>query len=107
MFFRLLLATGAALAAAVVATPLASADSAQDQQFIDTLSNQGITFPSSDSAISDAHAVCSMFSDGQSFDQVAQKVVDANPGLSEYNDGFFIGASVKVYCPQYSDELPQ
>ncbi|TSD95132.1 DUF732 domain-containing protein [Skermania sp. ID1734] len=103
----------AAAAAAIVSVSMVTGAGAafatpdQDQQFINKLDSQGITFPSANSAISDAHVVCNKFASGNTFEDVFGMVKDANPDLSNYNDGYFIGASVVVYCPQYLDALPQ
>jgi hypothetical protein len=98
--------TAAALIAAAVLGPfwaevsIARADPGDDK-FIAALQSQGITFQAPDAAIAAAHEVCKRLDQGESENQVAQDVINETD-LDPYHAGYFVGASVGAYCPQFS-----
>jgi hypothetical protein len=90
----LLLTVGALLSAAP-----ASADPTDDA-FLGALSKNGIVMNDGNSAISMARAVCAGFDKNPSSSVMAMKVMkEANLTLKQ--SGFFVGASISAYCPQW------
>ncbi|OIN80985.1 DUF732 domain-containing protein [Mycobacterium malmoense] len=85
-------------AATLLCAAPASADETDDA-FTAALTNYGIVI-SDGTAISMAHTVCTGFDKGQTSTVLAMKLKkDTNLSLKEA--GYFIGASVSAYCPQY------
>jgi hypothetical protein len=84
---------------------LASADTAQDTEFLSALDKQGIAYTSPEKATKLAHAICGEFDRGTTLNEVTTKLLE--PGkLSAYNAGYIIGASVGIYCPEHINKLP-
>uniref|UniRef100_UPI003899C910 DUF732 domain-containing protein n=1 Tax=Mycobacterium sp. HUMS_1102779 TaxID=3383487 RepID=UPI003899C910 len=79
--------------------PTARAD-ANDDAFLDALQAKNIHYPSPEAALSGAHEVCNELQRGASPSQVASAVMDNSP-LDGYHAGYFVGASMRAYCPQY------
>ena len=71
-----------------------------DDAFITALDKGGITLPDRDTAIAWAHTVCSGLDDNRNSAVLAMKLMK-NTDLSPRQSGYFIGASVSAYCPQY------
>ncbi len=94
------LAALAALGPLAAATPIARAD-ANDDAFLAALTAKGIRFGSPDKAIIAGHEVCDELDNGKTPAQVAS-TVQANSGLDGYHAGFFVGASIRAYCPSHS-----
>jgi hypothetical protein len=85
--------------AALLSAAPAAADPADDR-FLGALSNYGIVMDDGNAAISMAHSVCAGFDKNQNSNLVAMRVMkEANLTLKQ--SGFFVGASISVYCPQY------
>src|SRR5262245_56577445 len=97
MYVTRLLAAAALTTAALVTAAPASA-SPEDDAFIQTITQQGITFPSADYAISTGHEVCDLIDGGRAPESVAQEI-SGNSGLGVNDTGFFVGAAIGVYCP--------
>jgi hypothetical protein len=72
-----------------------------DDKFLAALQSQSITYRSPDAAIAAAHLVCTRLDQGADKGQVAQEVMDQTD-LDPYHAGYFVGASVGAYCPQYA-----
>ncbi len=89
---------GLLTAAALVSAPSASADPADDQ-FLGALSNYGIVM-NNDNAIAMAHAVCAGFDKNANSNYIAMKV-SKEASLTLRQSGFFVGASMSAYCPQF------
>ena len=103
MVTRLLVAAAVALIGPLGAVSTAHADT-NDTKFIALLNSEGITdHVSAAHAIEAAHNVCSKLDNGESPTEVASDVID-NSGLPAYHSGYFVGAAIKVYCPQYTPE---
>jgi len=83
-----------------VAVPTVRADP-NDDKFLAAMQAQSITYRSPDAAIAAAHLVCTRLDQGADKGQVAQEVMD-NTDLDPYHAGYFVGASVGAYCPQYA-----
>ncbi len=72
-----------------------------DDRFLAALQSSGINYTSPEAAITAAHQVCTELGNGRTKDDVAQEVMDRS-GLDPYHAGYFVGASVGAYCPQFS-----
>jgi hypothetical protein len=72
-----------------------------DDRFLAALQSSGINYTSPGAAIEAAHQVCTELGSGRTKDDVAQEVMDRS-GLDPYHAGYFVGASVGAYCPQFS-----
>jgi Protein of unknown function (DUF732) len=81
------------------AVPTARAEP-NDDKFIPALQSQGITYQSPEAAIAAGHLVCTKLEQGETETQVAQDVIDTTD-LDPYHAGYFVGASVGAYCPQF------
>jgi Protein of unknown function (DUF732) len=46
------------------------------------------------------HAVCQEFDAGKSASDIANEVLNGSD-MPAYHCGFFVGAAVRAYCPQY------
>jgi Protein of unknown function (DUF732) len=92
--------TAALLGPLGVAVPTVRADPLDDK-FLAALASQNITYRAPDAAIAAAHLVCTRLDQGADKGQVAQEVMD-NSDLDPYHAGYFVGASVGAYCPQYA-----
>jgi hypothetical protein len=89
-------------AAALLFGAPASADPTDDA-FVAALQNYGIAVNDPDTTIAHGHAVCAGLDRGQDTSILALKLIkdtDLNVSSSK-QAGFFIGASVASYCPQY------
>ena len=83
----------------VAAAPITHAD-AIDDVFLAALKAKGIHFASPDKALIAAHEVCDELAGGKTPVQVAS-TVRSNSGLDGYHAGYFVGVSIRAYCPQY------
>ena len=100
----MLIAAASATAAIGLAAPIAHADT-NDGRFLAALKSEGITdHVSPQHAIEAGHAVCQKLDAGQTPAQVANDVLNSS-AMPAYHSGYFVGASIKVYCPQYIPEV--
>jgi hypothetical protein len=98
--FATLIAAASATAMFGLAAPVAQADT-NDGTFLAALKSEGITdHVSPQHAIEAAHAVCQKLDAGETPTQVANDVLNSST-MPAYHSGYFVGASIKVYCPQY------
>jgi hypothetical protein len=99
-----LLATGIAPVAGLLgvlgAAATASATSADDV-FLAALKAKGINYESPAAAVNSGHAVCHELETGQTAAQVANSVLTSSQ-LDSYHAGYFVGVSIKAYCPKYA-----
>jgi hypothetical protein len=103
MVIRLLVAAAVALIGPLGAVSTAHADT-NDNNFIALMNAEGITDHVSPAhAIEAAHSVCSKLDGGETPTQVANDVLN-NSTMPAYHSGYFVGAAIKVYCPQYAPE---
>jgi hypothetical protein len=103
MVYRLLLAVAVALLGPLGAVSTARADS-NDDHFLSILKSEGITDHVSPAhAIEAGHMVCQKLEGGASPSDVANDVVNSS-NMPAYHCGYFVGAAIKVYCPQYMPE---
>jgi hypothetical protein len=86
---------------AVIAAPIASADSTDDT-FLGALNQAGISFPnlSDQGVVKLGHLVCKDWTDGLTAAQVVADVQQGT-GLTEKAACFFVGAASQSYCPKY------
>ncbi len=104
MTVRLLVASVIALLGPLGAVPTAHADS-NDNRFLASLKTEGITdHVSPNHAIEAAHSVCQKLDGGESPTQVANDVLNSST-MPAYHAGYFVGASIDAYCPQYTAKL--
>jgi hypothetical protein len=80
--------------------PIAHAD-ANDNAFLGALTSKGIHFGTPEKAFIAGHEVCDELGNGKSPAQVAS-TVENNSDMDGYHAGFFVGASIRAYCPQYA-----
>ncbi|ORV62238.1 hypothetical protein AWC03_07535 [Mycobacterium europaeum] len=95
---------GAFVLAAAMLLPAASASAdPADDAFIAALENYGIAVDDPGTTIAHGHAVCTGLDRGQDSSVLALKVMkDTQLNVSTRRQaGFFVGASVASYCPQY------
>jgi hypothetical protein len=98
-----MLAIVVALLGPLGAVSTAHADT-KDDKFLAILRSEGITDHVSPShAIDAAHTVCQKLDEGMSPTDVATDVLNSSV-MPAYHCGYFVGASIKVYCPQYTPE---
>ncbi len=93
-------------AAALLSAAPASADPTDDA-FVAALENYGIDVNDRDTTIAHGQAVCAGLDKGQETSLLALKLMkDTALDLSTSRQaGFFIGASVAAYCPQYRGSI--
>jgi len=108
----LLLLSAARLVVVVAALlgPLGAASTAQaddaDDKFLVTLKREGITDHVSQAhAIEAGHKVCEKLQQGMTPTDVAYDVLNSS-SLPAYHSGYFVGASIAAYCPQYTPPPP-
>ncbi|OCB24632.1 hypothetical protein A5674_22330 [Mycobacterium malmoense] len=102
----LLLAVGVVPAAGLLGvlgtTPAAHA-TATDDAFLAALTAKGINYESPETAIRSGHLVCAQLDSGIAPQQVANDVM-TNSHLDGYHAGYFVGVSIRAYCPKYSGQ---
>lgn len=95
-----LFAAVALLGLAAVTGPAARADHTDDA-FLAAITAKGINFGSPQTALTAAHEVCDELGHGRSTAEIAAEVMQ-NSDLSGYLAGYFVGASIAAYCPNYA-----
>ncbi|CQD07778.1 hypothetical protein BN1232_01386 [Mycobacterium lentiflavum] len=79
--------------------PAAHAD-ANDDKFVQLLIADGITHESVPAAIAAARKVCEYLAQGMTPNEVVIDVMNSS-SLPDYDAGYFVGAAIRAYCPQY------
>ena len=103
MVYRLLLAVAVALLGPLAAVSTAHANT-QDDKFLSVLKQEGITDHVSPAhAIEAGHMVCQKLDDGAKPADVVNDVLNSS-AMPAYHSGYFVGAAIKAYCPQYTPE---
>ena len=101
MVYRLLLAVAVALLGPLSAVSTAHADT-NDNKFLAILNQEGITdHVSANHAIEAGHMVCQKLDQGMKPNDVAADVINSS-NMPAYHAGYFVGVSIKEYCPQYA-----
>lgn len=92
---------GGGIAAALLGAGIGHADT-NDDKFLAALKSEGITdHVSPNHAIEAGHVVCQKLDQGMTPSQVAADVVNSS-NMPAYHAGYFVGVSIKEYCPQYT-----
>ncbi len=94
--------TAGAAAAALMGAGTAQADS-NDVVFINVLDDRGIKPSGNDytGMTRWGRAVCGSIADGNTVTEVVFALRDLSGELSNRDAGYFVGASISAYCPQY------
>jgi Protein of unknown function (DUF732) len=101
---RLLVVVVALLPGPLRTAATARADT-NDNKFLSVLKSEGITDHVSPShAIEAAHTVCQKLDQGMTPTQVANDVLNSS-NMPAYHSGYFVGASIDAYCPQYKSKI--
>ena len=101
---RLFVAIAVALVGSLGAVSTAHADS-NDNKFLAAMKSEGITdHVSTQHAIEAAHSVCQKLDGGETPTQVANDVLNSST-MPAYHSGYFVGASIDAYCPQYAPKV--
>ncbi|HZC92127.1 MAG TPA: DUF732 domain-containing protein [Mycobacterium sp.] len=87
------------LLAALFSAAPASAD-ATDAAFVAALAKERIVVTDQNTAVAMAHAVCAGFDNNAKSGVLALKLMKQTD-LSLQQSGYFLGASISAYCPQY------
>ena len=111
-----LLAACVVLVVALLGQPGAAASTAHadpadaDAKFLAALTSEGITYESPEAMIAAGHVACTELDKGEIPAQVAHDVLNnkdvlTSRNLDAYHAGFFVGASIAAYCPQYVGQI--
>jgi hypothetical protein len=101
---RLLVVAVALLLGPLGAAATAHADTTDDT-FLATLRSEGITDQiSSAHAIEAGHFACVKLDNGATPADVVNDVLFSS-NMPAYHSGFFVGASIDAYCPQYKSKI--
>jgi hypothetical protein len=93
-----------AVVGAVGTAATAHADT-NDNKFLTELKSEGITdHVSSAHAIEAGHVVCQKLDGGMTPTEVAYDVLNSST-MPAYHSGYFVGASINAYCPQYTSKI--
>ncbi|MFF2028606.1 DUF732 domain-containing protein [Streptomyces sp. NPDC058171] len=76
-----------------------------DQDFLNQMQGEGITFTSPEAGVALARHICEEFDSGVGVDAVVAEG-QQNSSLTDYQVGYVIGGSVAVYCPEHADQIP-
>ncbi|UXA08185.1 DUF732 domain-containing protein [Mycobacterium sp. SMC-2] len=102
----LLLAAGVVPAAGLLGalgTAPAAHGTANDDAFLAALTAKGINYESPETAIRSGHLVCQRLDAGEPPQQVANDIM-TNSHLDGYHAGYFVGVSIRAYCPNYAPQ---
>lgn len=72
-----------------------------DHRFLAALDSHGVGYISPDWAIWDAHRVCTELTQGEQAEQVAEGIMQQTD-LDGWHAGFYVGASIASYCPEWA-----
>jgi Protein of unknown function (DUF732) len=104
MIKRLFIALAVAFVGPLGAVSTAHADSS-DNKFLAAMKSEGITdHVSTQHAIEAGHSVCQKLDGGEAPTQVASDVLNSS-SMPAYEAGYFVGASIDAYCPQYAPKV--
>ena len=74
-----------------------------DDSFLAALKGKGINYESPETAIKSGHLVCEKLDSGEAPEQVANDIISKGK-LDSYHAGFFVGVSIRAYCPNYAQQ---
>ena len=92
-------------AAAFVGAGTASAFSSVDDEFLANISDEGISYDSAATAVSNARYVCNSIDDGADPLDLGDEIL-ANTDLTTHQAAVFVVESVFNYCPEHTVLLP-
>ena len=92
------------IAVALATSPTAAAQS-DDENFLDSLQDQGISYSSAEQAVDDAHEVCDWVDLGFSGSDVASEISDDGGVVSDAAATAFVAVAIAAYCPRNIDEI--
>ena len=85
---------------AALFSPAAASADPNDGTFVDALAKGGIGLPDDNAAIAMAHTMCAGLDQHAKTSLLAMKLMKETD-LSMKQSGYFIGAAISAYCPQY------
>jgi Protein of unknown function (DUF732) len=91
---------GGSTTASAAPSPIASTPD-QDNKYVQSLNDRGISFANPEAAIFNGKMVCQDIGRGVSVQQIADAFRASNPVLSDSANAY-VGISVRAYCPQNS-----
>ena len=97
-------ATGLGLAA-FAGAGTANAFYSVDDEFLNAISDEGISYDSAGTAVSNAHYVCGSIDDGADPLDLGDEIL-ANTDLTTHQAAVFVVESVFNYCPEHTALLP-
>jgi len=86
---------------AALFSPAAASADPSDGAFVDALAKGGVVLPDDNAAIAMAHTVCAGLDQRAKTSLLAMKLMKETD-LSMKQSGYFIGAAISAYCPQYA-----
>lgn len=95
------------LLALSLAIIFAAPSHADDQDYITSVTNSGITFNSRSDMITYGKGVCTVMKDGMSFIDVITAITKDFPTLPRQGADAIASAAVRNYCPQYAPQVIQ
>ncbi len=81
------------------APPSIASTAEQDNKYVQTLNDRGISFANPEAAVYNGKMVCTYISQGMSVPQVIDAFRASNPALGADADAY-VAISVRAYCPQ-------
>lgn len=75
----------------------------RDTVYLQMLAAAGVTAPTKDKAVSNAHLICKRLAEGPSVDTVVTELNQINPSLNHAQSNGVVYAAIDAYCPQYED----
>jgi Protein of unknown function (DUF732) len=87
--------TGSAAPSSIASTP------DQDNKYVQSLNDRGISFANPEAAIFNGKMVCQDIGRGVSVQQISDAFRASNPALSDSANAY-VGISVRAYCPENS-----
>ena len=76
-----------------------------DDEFLSAISDEGISYDSAGTAVSNAHYVCGSIDDGADPLDLGDEIL-ANTDLTTHQAAVFVVESVFNYCPEHTALLP-
>jgi Protein of unknown function (DUF732) len=90
---------GATASPSAAAPPAIPSTADQDNKYVQTLNDRGISFANPEAAIYNGKMVCTDIRQGMSIRQIADEFRASSPALGADADAY-VAISVRAYCPQ-------
>lgn len=87
-----------------ITTETGPAYSTSEDAFLKALEIQGITYSDAQGVIDAGNAACDAMNAGATFEELAN-VAMTDGDMDAYDAGFFVGAAVSAFCPEYADMI--